>query len=108
VRTVRGDVHALKANQDARGREQAGRRYGIVVQADALIHASTWFVVPTSSKAGAASYRPEVTVKGEMTRALCDQAAAIDPQARLGAVVGHLSYDELQHVGDALRLLLDL
>lgn len=101
-------MHRLKANKHAKGHEQASRRYAIVLQADALIHASTWFVVPTSSNAGPAGYRPEVRVGGEATRALCDQAGAIDPQVRLGDVVDHLSHDELQSIAAALRLLLDL
>lgn len=101
-------MHRLKANKHAKGHEQANRRYAIVLQADALMHASTWFVVPTSSNAGPASYRPEVKIVGEATRALCDQAGAIDPQVRLGEVVDRLGHEELQSIADALRLLLDL
>lgn len=105
---MRGDVRRLKPNRGARGHEQTGHRYGIVVQADRLTALSTWFVVPTSASAGPAIYRPEVTIDGASTRALVEQAAGIDPQARLGDVIGHLGHSEMTAVEDALRLVLDL
>jgi mRNA interferase MazF len=101
-------VHRLKASPSPRGHEQAGRRYAIVVQADAVMHASTWFVVPTSTSAGAARHRPEITVAGESACAMCDQAASIDPQVRLGEVVDQLRRGDPILVEDALRLLIDL
>ncbi len=105
---MRGDVHRLKSNRDARGHEQTGHRYGIVLQADALLMASTWFVVPTSASAGSAIYRPEITIGGSTTRALCEQARGIDPEARLGERVAHLARGDLVGIEHALRLLLDL
>ena len=105
---MRGDVHRLKASGTTLGHEQTGRRYAIVLQVDALAHMSTWFVVPTSGSAGPAVYRPEVTVKSATTRALAEHAGGIDPQARLGELVGHLSHDDLTAGEDALRLLTGL
>jgi mRNA interferase MazF len=105
---MRGDVHSLRASRSARGHEQAGRRYAVVIQIDQLAHLSTWFVVPTSASAGAAIYRPEIAVDGATTRALCEQAAGIDPQARLGEVVAHLTHPEMTAIEDAMRLLIGL
>lgn len=105
---MRGDVYRLRANRGAQGHEQTGGRYGIVLQVDGLAYLSTWFVVPTSASAGQAVHRPEVRVKGLVTRALCDQAACIDPQTRLGEHVGRLNRDDLADVENAMRLITGL
>jgi len=103
---VRGEVHRLRAPQDARGHEQRSPRYAVVVQSDQF-PLSTWLVAPTSTSARAASFRPEVEVNGRMTRVLAEQTAAVDP-GRVGDTVGHLTFDERRHVEAALRLVLDL
>lgn len=103
---MRGDVHRLRAPRSARGHEQTGSRYAIVVQSDRL-PLSTWLVAPTSTSARAASFRPEVEISGRLTRVLAEQTAAVDP-SRLGDLVGQLSFDELRRVDAALRLVLQL
>jgi mRNA interferase MazF len=103
---VRGDVHELRAPRDARGHEQRGNRYAVVVQSD-LLPLSTWLVAPTSTSARAASFRPEVDVGGAATRVLVEQTTAVDPE-RLGRLVGHLSTTELAAVDAALLVVLGL
>jgi mRNA interferase MazF len=103
---VRGEVFRLRAPRDARGHEQSGRRFAVVVQSD-LLPLSTWLVAPTSTSARAATFRPEVEIDGQMTRVLAEQTAAVDPQ-RLGASAGHLSFEEMRRVDAALRLVLSL
>lgn len=103
---MRGDVFELKAPRGARGREQRGRRFAVVVQSDAL-PLSTWLVAPTSTSARAASFRPEVEIEGATTRVLVEQTAAVDPE-RLGERVGHLTHAQLSAVDDALRVVLGL
>lgn len=103
---MRGEVYLLRAPRDARGSEQAGARFAVVVQSDAL-PLSTWLVAPTSTSARPASFRPEVEVGGRSTRVLAEQTAAIDPQ-RLGALVGRLTSDEMRRVAAALRVVLEL
>lgn len=103
---MRGDIFRLRAPRKARGHEQAGQRYAVVVQSDDL-PLSTWLVAPTSTSARSASFRPEVDVAGQVTRVLVEQVAAVDP-TRLGDQVGRLNFDELRHVDAALRLVLDL
>ena len=103
---MRGEVFRLRAPRDARGHEQQGLRYAVVVQSD-QVPLSTWLVAPTSSSARPASFRPEVVIREQTTRVLAEQTAAVDP-TRLGEAVGRLSFDELRQVEAALRLVLDL
>jgi mRNA interferase MazF len=103
---VRGEVYRLNAPRDARGHEQAGTRYAVVVQSDDL-SLSTLLVAPTSTSARPATFRPEVDIGGRPTLVLAEQAAAVDP-SRLGRSAGHLTFDELRRVDAALRLVLDL
>jgi mRNA interferase MazF len=103
---VRGDVYRLRSPRGARGHEQTGTRYAVVVQSDAL-PLSTWLVAPTSTSALPASFRPEVTIDGRVTRVLAEQTSAIDP-SRLGELAGQLSFDDTRRVGAALRLVLDV
>lgn len=103
---MRGDVYELKAPRDARGHEQRGNRYAVVVQSD-LLPLSTWLVAPTSTSARPASFRPEIEIEGKLTYVLAEQTAAIQPE-RLGRLVGHLSLREMSTVDDALRIVLQL
>ena len=103
---MRGDVHMLKAPRGARGHEQRGARYAVVLQND-LLPLSTWLVAPTSRSAQAASFRPEVEIEEQATLVLVEQTAAVDPE-RLGPVVGHLTRAEMDEVGAALRTVLGL
>jgi len=103
---VRGDIHRLRAPRSGRGQEQQGARYAVVVQSDSL-PLSTLLVAPTSASARATSFRPTIKLDVGTTRVLVEQTAAVDP-GRLGARVGHLSFEELRRVDAALRLVLDL
>jgi mRNA interferase MazF len=103
---VRGEVFRLRAPRDARGHEQSGRWFAVVVQSD-LLPLSTWLVAPTSTSARAATFRPEVEIDGQKTRVLAEQTAAVDPQ-RLRASAGHLGFEEMRRVDAALRLVLSL
>ena len=103
---MRGDVYRLKAPRDARGHEQRGNRYAVVVQSD-LLPLSTWLVAPTSTSARPTSFRPEIEIQGKTTHVLVEQTAAVDPE-RLGEMVGHLTRHEVMAVDDALRTVLHL
>lgn len=104
---TRGDVVRLPAPRSARGREQTGPRFGVVVQADEFAPLSTVVVTPTSRSARAASFRPEVEILGETTLVLVEQVRAVDTD-RLGEVVGHLRPEELWGVDVALGTVLGL
>lgn len=103
---MRGDVHRLTAPRGTRDHEQAGSRYAVVVQSDAL-PLSTVLVAPTSTVARTASFRPSIQVEGRPTAVLVEQTAAVDP-GRLGPLIGHLSQRELAAVDAALAVVLDL
>lgn len=103
---VRGDVLELVAPR-RRGRVQHGRRYAVIVQADDLLALSTVVVCPTSRSTPPASFHPEVSIGEEPTRVMCEMIGAVDARA-LGGQVGHLTFDEMRAVDDALLLVLDL
>jgi mRNA interferase MazF len=103
---VRGDVYRLLAPRAAQGHEQRGTRFAVVVQSD-LLPLSTWLVVPTSTSARSADFRPEIDLNGKTTRILADQMTAVDPQ-RLGEFAGRLSAAELSDVDAALVTVLGL
>ncbi len=104
---VRGEVFRLPSPRGARGHEQRGARYAIVVQADEFLDLSTTLVAPTSTGALAASFRPTITILDRETRVLVEQTTVVDPQ-RLGRSAGRLEVGELRAVDDALALILGL
>jgi mRNA interferase MazF len=104
---VRGDLYLLKAPADARGPEQAGARYAVIVQSYDL-PLSTWIVAPTSTGRRGASFRPEIEIDGTKTRVMVEQLTVIDPQARLGKFAGRLNSIEMQAVDAALQTVLAL
>jgi mRNA interferase MazF len=103
---VRGDVYQLKAPRTPTGREQAGRRFAVIVQSDEL-PMSTVLVAPTSRSARPAEYRPAIEIGDEETRVLVEQMTCVDP-TRLGERVGSVTYREMQEIEVAARLLLEL
>ncbi|MDN5798323.1 MAG: type II toxin-antitoxin system PemK/MazF family toxin [Intrasporangium sp.] len=104
---MRGDLYRLKAPKDARGHEQAGARYAVVVQSDDL-PLSTWIIAPTSTGRRPASFRPEIEINGIKTRVMVEQLTVIDPQVRLGDFAGRLSSGEMRAVDSALQVVLAL
>lgn len=104
---VRGEVFRLRPPRGARGHEQRGGRYAVVVQADEFLDLSTVLVSPTSTSARAASFRPEITVEGTETRVLVEQTVVVDPQ-RLGRSAGRLEAREQRAVDEALMLVFGL
>lgn len=104
---VRGEVFRLPSPRGARGREQRGARYAVVVQADEFMGLSTTLVSPTSTSAHPATFRPVITLEGNETQVLVEQSTVVDPQ-RLGRSAGRLDADELRAVDDALALVLGL
>lgn len=102
---MRGDVYRLRADRNARGHEQKGDRYAIIVHAD-YINLSTWIVVPTSTKAGISTVRPQVSFGDEVTFALTDQIMTIDPEKRIGNFVGRISYQGMMDIDNGIKEML--
>jgi mRNA interferase MazF len=104
---VRGEIFRLPAPRAARGHEQRGARYAVIVQAEEFLGLSTVLVSPTSASARAASFRPMITLAGQETRVLVEQTTVVDP-GRLGRSAGRLEASELRAVDEALMLVLGL
>jgi mRNA interferase MazF len=104
---VRGQVFRLPSRRGARGHEQRGARYAVIVQADEFLDLSTMLVAPTSASARSTSFRPPITIDGLETRVLVEQTTVVDPQ-RLGRSAGRLDVNELRAVDDTLSLILGI
>lgn len=103
---MRGDVYELSAPREVKGHEQAGKRYGVVVQSDEML-LSTVVVAPTSTSAPERSWRPEIVLLRQPTKVLVEQIRTVDPQ-RLGKLVAHLSLADMQAIDRALKDVLGL
>ena len=104
---LRGEVFHLPAPRRARGHEQRGVRYAVVVQSNDFLPLSTTLVAPTSTSALPATFRPSIDLGGKVTRVLVEQTTVVDPQ-RLGRSAGRLTAEELRAVDEALATVLGL
>ena len=102
----RGDVVELRLPKGV-GSEQRGRRFGVVVQSDALLPRSVVLVAPTSTAARDATVRPVIEILGDRTKVLVEQLAALDV-SRLGETVMTVHGDTMWSIDDALELVLGL
>ena len=103
---VRGEIFRLR-RPAPRGREQAGARYGVIVQADELLALSTVLIAPTSRSAPSRTFRPTITINEQDTRILVEQLRAIHVTG-LGDSIGRLSSPELHALDAALEDVLGL
>jgi mRNA interferase MazF len=98
---IRGAVYPVDLGEAKRGHEQRGRRLGLVIS----IEQSAWFTVtilPTSTSAQAAIFRPDVVIAGRHTKILIDQIRAIDTRYVSGELVDYLSRDDMAQVEHCL------
>ena len=110
----RGDIHFVDF-PEVGGNVIRGPHPAVVVQTDRLRRSSTVVVVPLTSSARAADFRPPflVQVDGRESGlpkdgwAKCDQPMTM-PAQLLGSRVGRLSPEAIERVGEALRFVLDL
>jgi mRNA interferase MazF len=87
--------------------EQRGRRFGVIVQSDALLPRSVVLVAPTSTVAREATVRPIIEVLGDRTKVLVEQVSALNV-SRLGAKIMTLHGEPLWAIDDALELVFGL
>ncbi len=102
----RGDIYELRLPKGT-GHEQHGRRYGVVVQADALLPRSVVLIAPTSTSARPASFRPEIDIDGIATRVLAEQVGAAD-LSRLGTAIGRVNIEQQWNIDAALLTVVGL
>lgn len=102
---LRGDVFSWKGHKDAAGHVIKGPRLAVIVQADLPL--STVIIAPTSTGSHDADFRPIIEVDGRETRVLVEQIAAVPPES-LTKYLCHVSFNEMEAINDALRVMLDL
>ena len=102
----RGDVYRFRLPKGV-GHEQAGERFGVVVQTDAMLPRSVVLVAPTSRSARSASIRPEIVIGDETTKVLVEHLGGVS-LSRLGDKAGTVTGEELWGIDEALRTVLDL
>jgi len=110
----RGDVHLI-AFPDVGGHVIHGPHPGVVVQTDRMRRSSTVVVVPMTSAARAAEFKPEFLVQigtheSGLPRdrfAKCDQPTTL-PTSVLGPKVGRLNPEAIARLDEAIRFVLGL
>ncbi len=104
---IRGAVYRVDLGEAKRGHEQRGRRYGLILSPTDM----PWNVVtivPTSTSAQPAVFRPETEVAGTPTRLLVDQIRSVDVRYIHGEPVDYLDRDDLAEVEHAVTRYLGL
>ncbi|WP_415678924.1 type II toxin-antitoxin system PemK/MazF family toxin [Tsukamurella hominis] len=98
---IRGAVYKVDLGEARRGHEQRGRRYGVVVSPSSTAW-SVATVVPTSTSARSAVFRPELDLMGVRTLFLVDQIRTVDTTYIHGDPVGYLDGDEMAEIEHAM------
>ncbi|MFC7620998.1 type II toxin-antitoxin system PemK/MazF family toxin [Microlunatus sp. GCM10028923] len=104
---IRGAIYRVDFGSTKRGHEQRGRRYAVVLSLSSMPW-SVVTVIPTSTSAGPAVFRPELDVMGTRTRFLVDQIRTIDTTFVHGDPVGYLDRDEIAEIENAVAHYLGL
>lgn len=104
---IRGAVYRIDLGEARRGHEQRGRRYGLVLSPTDMAW-SVATIVPTSTQAQPAVFRPEIELGGVPTRFLVDQLSSIDVRFINGEPAYFLHRDELEEVEVAVTRYLGL
>ncbi len=94
---IRGAVYPVDLGDAKRGHEQRGRRLGLVLSIEQTAW-STVTIIPTSTSAQPAVFRPAVVIAGQHTRILIDQIRTVDSRYVTGELVDYLSRDDLAQV----------
>lgn len=104
---IRGAVYRVNLGDEKRGREQCGRRYGLVVSPSSMPW-SVATIVPTSRSAQEALFRPTLELMGVQTRFLVDQMRSIGTRYIDGEPIAYLERDEMAEVEHAITRYLGL
>jgi mRNA interferase MazF len=104
---IRGAVYRVDLGDASRGHEQRGRRYGLVLSPTDMAW-SVATIVPTSTQAQPAVFRPEIELGGVPTRFLVDQLRSIDVRFIAGEPAYFLHRDEVEEVEVAVTRYLGL
>jgi mRNA interferase MazF len=104
---IRGAVYPIDLGDAKRGHEQRGRGLGLAIsiQQDRW---STATILPTSTSARPAVFRPQLTIAGRDTLILVDQIRTIDTHYIVGEPVDYLPRADLAQIEHALSRYLGL
>jgi len=103
---IRGAVYRVDLGDTKRGHEQRGRRLGLVIS-PADMAWSVVTIIPSSTTAQAAVFRPELEIAGKRTRMLVDQIRTIDTDY-IYDLVHYCNRDQMMEVEHALAFYLGL
>jgi mRNA interferase MazF len=98
---IRGAVYRVDLGDAKRGHEQRGRRLGLVLSPSSMPWSVTT-IIPTSTVAQPAVFRPALEINGQVTRFLVDQIRSIDLSYIHGDPVYYLDRDEISEVEHAV------
>ena len=104
---IRGAVYKVDLGDAKRGHEQRGRRLGMVLSPSSM----PWTVatiIPTSTSAQPAVFRPELEINGTLTRFLVDQIRTVDIGFIHGDPMHYLERAELAEIEHAVTRYLGL
>lgn len=104
---IRGAVYRVDLGEAKRGHEQRGRRHGLVLSPSSM-HWNVATIIPSSTSAQPAVFRPEIEIAGVLTRFLVDQIRTIDIRYINGDPVHYLDWEELAEVEHAVARYLGL
>lgn len=104
---IRGAVYRIDLGEAKRGHEQRGKHLGLVLSPTSMPW-SVATVVPTSTTAQEAVFRPMLDIDGQPTRFLVDQIRSVDTDFIIGDPVHYLERDELAEVEHAVIRYLGL
>lgn len=104
---IRGAVYPIDLGEAKRGNEQRGRRLGLVISIEQNAW-STVTILPTSTSAQSAVFRPEVVIAGRDVKILIDQIRTIDTSYVTGELVDYLSRDDMAQVEHSLSRYIGL
>jgi mRNA interferase MazF len=94
---IRGGIYRVNLGEVKRGHEQRGKRFGLVISMTDLAW-SVVTIIPTSTSAQPAIFRPEIELDGERTRLLVDQIRTVDTMYVIGEPIRFLSHNEMEQV----------
>jgi len=104
---MRGAVYRVDLGDAKRGHEQRGRRLGLVLSPSSMPW-SVATIVPSSTTAQPAVFRPSLEIDGQPTRFLVDQIRSIDISYIRGDPVYYLDRDEIEAIEHAVTRYLGL
>lgn len=104
---IRGAIYRVDLGDAKRGHQQRGRRFGLVLSPSDMPW-SVATIIPTSTSAQPAVFRPEVEIAGTPTRFLVDQIRTVDVRYLHGDPVHYLDRHELAEIEHAVTRYLGL